>query len=256
MRFIYGNFQGADTDNWACTGAQKTAVRKNGQLTSIITTLDFQAVIIADGQYLLSQRVAQIQAAILYDGKNVGLLHDNGTPSKLFLDSSQSQSGVRITRYPFPEPNIAGADYASSVTIRCSFEAEYSGVPIGGGGGQTPPNVLVSFTESLAITGDGGPRTAVQEYIKGDPEQFTLADKTAVRATQSGSAVVEGFSGNSFASVSEPLFPGLLKRDSKGERRVVNQLTDGKWSCSIDWEYQFESTGPIDGTVFAAPQGI
>jgi hypothetical protein len=248
MRFIYGDFQGLESDNWACTAAQKVGVRKNGELTSIVASFDFQAVVVAADQYALSARMAAIQNGILYDGRNVGLVHDNGTPSRLYLDSSQSQSGVRITRYPFPEPNIAGADYASSLTCRCSFEAEYSAPQVGGGGGIS--NVLVSFVESLGVTGNGGARTAVQEYITGDPEKFTLADKTAVYATQTGAAVVEGFSRN-FYQVSSPLFPGLLLNDSVGERRTITELTNGKFSCAIEWEYKFESTSPIDGTVFA-----
>lgn len=240
MRFIYGSFNGVESDNWACVGAQKTGVYTNGQLTSIIASLDFQAVIVAADQYALSARMAQIQAGILYNGKNVGLLHDNGTPSQMFLDSSQSQSGVRITRFPFPEPNIRGADYASSLTCRCSFEAEYSSTQLGGQG-PAPSNVLVSFTESFSYLGDGGARTAIQEYITGSPEKFTLADKTACYATQTGAAVLEGFSRDQFASVSVPYYPDDLMHDSKGERRTITRLTNEKWSCAIEWEYKFES---------------
>ncbi len=244
MRFIYGDFNGQESDNWACVGAQKTGVYTNGQLTSIVASLDFQAVVVADGQYALSTRMAQIQAAILYNGKNVGLLHDNGTPSQMFLDSSQSQSGVRITRYPFPEPNIRGADYASSLTCRCSFEAEYSSNQIGGEG-PAPSNVLVAYNESLSYLGNGGPRTAIQEYITGAPEKFTLADKTACFATQTGAAVLEGYNRDQFAAISVPYYRDHVTHDSIGERRTITQLTNGKWSCAIEWEYKFESIGPF-----------
>lgn len=249
MRFIYGTFQGQASDNWICTGSQKVGVRKNGQLTSIITSMDFQAVVHADGQLALSARMAQIQSGILYDGGNVGLLHDDGTPSRLYLDSSQSLSGVRITRYPFPEPNIVGADYASSLACRCSFEAEYGAIQIGGGGGPAG-NVLVSFTESFGVQGNGGPRTAVQEYLTGAPEKFTLADKTAVYATQTGAAVLEGDSQSQFGSISRPLFPDLMLNTSKGEKRTITQLTNGKYSCAVEWSYEFESTSPIDAAIF------
>lgn len=250
MRFIYGEFNGEESDNWACTGAQKVGVYSSGQLTSIIASMDWQAVVVAADQYALSVRMAQIEAGILINGKNVGLVHDNGAPSRLFLDSGQSQSGVRITRYPFPEPNIAGADYASSLTCRASFEAEYTAVQQGGGG--APGNVLVSYAESLSVRGNGLARTAVQEYITGEPEKFTLADRTMVTATQRGAAVVEGFSRSQFADLSTPIFPDLLMNDSKGETRVITRLTNAKWSCAIEWEYNFESTSPIDGTVFAS----
>lgn len=251
MRFIYGEFEGQVTDNWACTASDKVGTYANGALTSILATLDFQAVIVAADQYLLSARMAQIQSGILYNGKNVGLLHDNGTPSKLYLDSSQSQSGVLITRFPFPEPNIKGADYASSLTCRASFQAEYSAPDVNPGSGSS--NVLVSFTESLGVQGNGGQRTAIQEYITGTPEEFVLADQTACYATQTGVAVVEGFSRDQFSSISSPLFPDLLENDSMGERRTITRLTDKKWSCEIAWEYKFKSTTLIDGSIFQSP---
>lgn len=251
MRFVYGTFNGVASDNWACTGAQKVGVYENGGLTSILATLDFQAVLHAADQYALSTRAAAIQSGILYNGKNVGFLHSNGTPSRLYLDSSQSQSGVRITRFPFPEPNIAGADYVTSLMLRCSFEAEYSAPNINPGGAPSP-NVLVSYAESFSVTGDGGPRTAIQEYIKGAPEQFVLADQTAVYATQRGAAAVEGFN-KSFSQVSAPLFPDLLEHDSKGETRTITRLTDGKWNCAIEWEYRFKSISQIDGAALFAP---
>lgn len=249
MRFIYGEFQGQESDNWAPTGSQKVGVYTNGQLTSILTSLDFQAVVVAADQYLLSARMAQIKAGILYNGKNVGLLHDNGTPSEWFLDSSQSQSGVRITRYPFPEPNIRGADYASSLTCRCSFEAEYSAAQAPGGGAVS--NVLVSYTESFSRQGDGGRRTAIQEYITGAPEEFILADQTACYAVQRGAAAVEGFSKDQFGSVSSPLFPDRVEHDSMGEVQTVTRLTNGKWSCAVEWEYRYKATSQFPAVTFA-----
>lgn len=248
MQFIYGTFQGQPSDNWAYAGGSRTGVYKNGALASILQTVQYKFTIHADGQLALAARMQQIKNGIKYNGFNVGFLHDNNTPSHYFIDSSQTTSGVRITSYPWAQPEIPGADYATSLHGTCAFDAELLPEQIPGGGGVG--SVLVSYAESLSVRGDGGPRTAIQEFITGPPERFTLCDQTPCYATQSGAAVLEGFSPSQFSTVSAPMFPDLLIHESKGERRNVEQLTNQKWQCSIEWEYNFESIGPIDGSSF------
>ena len=244
MKWVYGSFQSQPGDNFAYAGGSRTAVYKNGQLTSVLTTVDYTFTIHADGQLALAARMQQIKNAIRLNGFNVGFLHDDGSPSHYYLDSSQSRSGVRITKFPFALPEIPGADYATSLHGSCSFEAEHAPDQIVGGG-SAGDTALVSYTESYSVRGNGGPRYAMQEFSSGAPGVYILCDQTPVYASQKGSAVLEGES-RSFPTVNAPFFRApYLDSETIVDSKVVTQMADGAYQCVQEWSYDYKFPGPL-----------
>lgn len=247
MQFRYGNFRSREHDNFAYKGGGITARRnQSGRLEAVIVTMDFEFTLVADGQAALNLRFGQIQNAIIHDGYDVGMYLDSGQPSRIFIRSAETSTGTRITKYPFPDPEIPGADYATSLKGSCSFSAEY--LPpqfLGGGEGGGDNATLTSYRESVTVTGNGGPRTVVQEYDRGLPERFVVADRTKVVATQEGSAVYEADAANVYLDRTRPIWPNLLINESESTRKETVQLDEKRWQSTIAWNYQFESVGPL-----------
>lgn len=248
MKWGFGSFRSEESDNFALTGGQTTVRRgQNYQVEAIVKTLDFSFTIHGASQTAVHDRYLQVVQAIRGDGYDVGFYLDNGNPSAIFLQSSTSTTGVMVTKFPQPEPDVAGADYATSLKGSLSVMAEYLPQQLGfiAPGGGAP--AISDYEEELAIEGNGGPRVALQEYDVGDPTSYILCDKTYVFATQSGALSVLTETPTASYFPNPPLWPNLLINESEATRQRVRRR--GKaWELTLNWNYRFQSVGPLFGT--------
>lgn len=247
MQFVYGSFAARPEDNFRHTGGSMTSRINNGRHEAVIVTLDFGFTLHYAGQAALAQRMREIQAGIRVWGSNVGFLHDDGSKSTIFITSAETSSGTRIKKYPFPDADENNGNYASGLKGSCSFEAEYlpqqyaNGGAGGGGGGF----VIVAFSEATSMQGNGGKRVIWQEFSSGPPEPYTTADQTLCRATQAGQIVTEANAKDSFGQVRSPLWPQYLVNEAEAITKTNDELGEGKWRCTLAWNYQFEKGGPF-----------
>lgn len=247
MHFGYGAFRSIDADNFRHAGGRVEGRINQGRLEAVVVSLDFEFTLHYDGQLALSARMATIRRAIRLWGYDVGLYHDNGSPSEVFIRSAETSSGVRITRYPFPDATEGAGNYASGLKGGCGFQAEYLpgqflGAGWGGGGNEV---VVVGLNQSVTYQGTGGPRRVIQEFTQGPPAEYVVADRTKCRATQSGSLVQEANAPESFGTPLAPLWPDRQINESYALTYVNEQVSDDKWRCTVNWNYEFESVGPF-----------
>jgi hypothetical protein len=194
--------------------------------------------LIAEGQAAIKTAIAGIEAAYLSGRTNqdAGLYHDNGTVSAHFLKASTSMGGVRITKFDYP--NGEGAEYATYRTYEIELEAEYESR----GGGY---DGLVSWSESLSITGTGGPRRVVLTTALGPPVTQVVAQRTPIRARQTGSAV--GF--RAYPTPPPPLWPNVeLVEEREISRTTPTKQNGAIVNYGISWSYSFISATPLTGT--------
>lgn len=169
--------------------------------------------------------------AACVDGADVGL-YESGSPdvaTSHILTSSSTIGGTRLEGPKFPVGQAN--EYANQRTFTLTVEADFESAGITG--------TLVSFQETVAITGTGGPRFVTQTPLDGPVISQTVSRRSPVVIVQSGSAV--GFS-------SYPTVPGpLLGAGEHEDRRQVNykspeRQADGATyrNYEVSWSYEFE----------------
>lgn len=173
------------------------------------------------------------------DGLDSGFLHQDGTPSAIWLNSRASLSGVMVTQLPDLQPSN-GADYASGHTGMFSVQADF-----------LPPestpgaNGVEDYRESLTFQGNGGPLTAGTLTDTSKPRIVETARYTFCQATQSGYAV--GSKG--WPAPNAPYWPTpiLINPSAAVSYETPDVYSGGKVSYKTSWSYQFLSDEPLNG---------
>lgn len=257
MQFRLGTFTGLPSDNWRYVGGDTNSIKQNGRVTQVERWMEFEFAIHFDDrpgidvitrQRALNDRFREIQAATYRPPGffDVGFVLDDLTPSRAWIDASDTTSGVYIDTYPFPQPDIEGGDFATSLSGRLRVSAIYEAAQFtGAGGGGNDPLPLADFEDSITTVGNGGPRTAILEYTTGLPDKFVIADKTKCTASQSGRATVH--SKVKFYPAPEPPFFDRqhLINESEALTKHYAQLGENLFAYTIAWNYQYEAIGPL-----------
>lgn len=243
MKFGYGAKR-FEAGEFALRAFNTTPTRnEKGRLEKITRVLEVNFEIIRDSQADITRRFNEIAAAIRVDGKDVGFYEDDGGRSAIFIDSSETASGVLIAEYPGLSPDD-GADYATHHKGSCAFAAEYLPSAFGGGGGGQ--NELTDYREALSVRGTGGPRIVSVENDRGRPQQFVLADRTTIFAQQSGTLSVIS-ERPYYPAPNPPVWPKLIVGESAEHSKEITPSNDGSFTCTVSWNYQFQSIGPLFG---------
>lgn len=209
-------------------------LRKRIQISGVIV-LDTSGLTATQAQAALRTAINAREAAYSVDGQDFTFRHDDGSLSSHYLSNSTALGGVRVIDRNFPKGDQA--EYASGRTFTVSLEADY---PIADG-------ELMSFQETLQITGTGGPRTEVIEVLNGPPQKQTVNQQTKVTAVQRGSAI--GFTNYPFSFVPGPIAPADEKEDRRPIELVSPTAQNGAFvNFGLKWTYFFEFTGPFTAT--------
>ena len=197
-------------------------------------TLTVRGELEGDSQAELSAASAALQTALLTQYQDVVFLDDSGSPTDTALLNGTSISGVRVVDLDFPN-DYGGAEYATLRSFAFTAVADYL----------AGPDDTVRYSESVAVTGTGGPVFWMRTPISGPPVKQIISTHSPVRATQSGEWV---------GLLSWPkVYPAPLWRDPENlEQRVTRKLTPrvgagGMYEFPIVWSYSFESAGPLTG---------
>lgn len=187
--------------------------------------------------WLVAASVADLTTAInslkaaCVDGVDVGL-YVAGSPdvaTSHILTNASTVGGTRLEGPKFPVGQ--GAEYANQRSFTLSVEADFDAAGIAG--------TLVSFQETVSITGTGGPRFVTQTPLDGPVIAQQVSRFSPVAVVQAGSAI---------GHTSYPTVPGPLL--SSGEHYDQRQVTykspqrqaDGAAyrGYEVSWQYSFE----------------
>lgn len=243
MLLKYGPFSLGDNSTDLQTSIQ-ASLDDFGRPTSYVHTISAQGVLEADGQAACATAEAALRAALSVPYLDLVLYTDAGlaTPTKLI--NSTSLSGVRVISLDF-DNRRGGAEYATLRSWSAVFQAEYLFLPSLGAG-----EVLLSLSETVSVTGTGGPVLRWRPAINGPPVRQQVSPFSVVRATQSGTAT--GLLG--YPTPALPLWPSAELFDERTvTRRSPERTGRGLSKFAVTWAYSFEANGPLVGLPVVPP---
>lgn len=205
-------------------------LRKRVQLAGVIV-LNTSGLTTAQAQSAIRTAIQTRELAYSVDGGNFTFLHDDGSLSAHSLDNASAIGGVRVVDFSFPKGDAA--EYATQRTFTVTLEADY---PLASGG-------LMSFQETIEVTGTGGPRKIIIETLNGDAQEQIVNQKTKVTITQRGSAV--GYLSYPVADIPGPVSPDAERQDRRQVSYGSPTNQNGSFiNWPVNWTYYHELTTP------------
>jgi hypothetical protein len=191
----------------------------------------------------LSNWEGQVRDALAVPYDDIYLAADDGSPTASRLTNPASISGVVVSDGPhFPERTTP--EWVRVRTVRFTGVAEYVF--------RGAENALVSFAQTISITGNGGPmrrwRIPVNEY---DPIRQRVSKGSIVRLVQSGAAI--GHLG--YPDPPAPLWDrDLLVNEAEAVTKEVGKPIGKAWVENVTrWNYIFENNKPLNAAIPLLP---
>ncbi len=198
----------------------------------------------ADAQALSTSMLAMEAAYSVTTGDFV-VLDNNSAEVALFkIQGSKTIGGIRMTRFNYALAEAA--ELSTYVRYEIDLEAEFGGIGIIGGGTAGQSTVL-TWSETLSVRGNGGPRFTYRENRNGPPQKQIVSRRTPVFATQRGEAV--GL--YDYPSPSQPIWPQHLSGPDTGLQKTSASSVGGQGYSQqrreyrISWAYQFQLPGQL-----------
>jgi len=233
MYFKYGGYRHDDDEVNLREFSQQLIRSDRGKTVTKKSRMVIEVVMIASSQSAIKSKVQSLEAAYSKSA-DAGLYHDNGNASPHFLSNAGSLSGVRVVDLKYDKSD--GAEYATGRTAVITLEADYQ-IP----GGDN----LLSWQETLVITGTGGPSFTIKTVLNGPPQKQIVAAATPVVAQQTGSAF--GLLSRPFPP--PPTFPNAERLDRRQIVQIAPKFQGAQYTdWGVAWNYYFESPTPLTGS--------
>lgn len=216
----------------------------DGKPLTYIHTVTLDGCLDGSTQAECSAAEAAFRAAFSRPDLDFVFKMDNGAATPTKLIAATSIVGVQVLAMAFPL-SYGGAEYATARGFSLTLQAEYD---------VQRADQIVAWDESLTIVGNGGPRRVVREVVQGEPVEQETAEKTPVRATQTGQAV--GLF--SYPTPPAPLFgrDKLMNPDVAVSYSTPQVQGRRPMRYAVTWNYQFQSATPLTGTPKKAPTRV
>jgi hypothetical protein len=234
MYFAYGNFR---SDLAECTlQVTKENVIEEGVPTQTRVRWTVQGRRHGETVAELISRGRTLELAFTRHNADAALLDVDGSTRVLSLLNAGSINGVRVAQPPH-YPKLDGAQLTTFFDWTAVLEAEYptgfiSG--IGGGG-------VASWSESVVIVGNGGPRKVIIETLNGAPQVQTVNQRTKVTARQAGTATGIG----RYPTPPPPYFPAWEDADLRSIEYRAPQRQGGQFV--VTWSYSYSAPSLLSG---------
>jgi hypothetical protein len=233
MQLFWGQYRfpinGAST-----TSKAEATFSASGRPLRYIIKVGVLAYLDGDGPADLSFQENALRAALAIPYQDLILKLDTGQASSTQLLNATSVSGVRVVSGPDFTNDAKDSEYVTQRTARFEVAAEYL---IRG-----TENALVSFTESVTVTGNGGPDRNWRFPINGPPIRQVVTPYSLITASQSGTAV-----GHTTRPVPPPpLWPDYLVNPRHSHTKSTPEPHGRAWlNWPVKWSYSFESDVPL-----------
>lgn len=221
--------------------ARRFDISESGIKLAMIETWTISGILQAASQSAITSKLKSMEETYNGDGMNVGVYTSGGILTRHFIQATAAQyvRGLGV-QYPIGD----GPEYTTYRHYEASVEARFllSGV-------SSPGSIddLVSYEESIEISGDGSSRRALAEVIAGPWQEQTLNTHTPVTIVQSGSAV----GGSGYPRNPAPLFPDRIldpRTDRKIKRGSPKTLFPVQRDFPLSWNFimTFAQNAPSD----------
>jgi hypothetical protein len=218
------------------TSRTRLVQAETGRVVRYITRVSVAGWLEGDSQSSLALQEDQLRAVLLDQYRDFKFLTDANAATPLSLLNSESLSGVRVVDGPV----FADADGAEYATVRrFSFDLEAEFIVRGA------ENAVLSWTETVAITGTGGPvrnwRVPINAF---PPIRQTVTPRSIVRATQTG----RGVGHIRYPATPRPLWPQYERLEMRAlSPQSPRSLGRAAVEWPVQWSYTFESDVPLVG---------
>lgn len=235
MYFRYGNYTFADGATEFTSSATRLYTPR-GTVYGIRKRIDLTHTLQANTPALLTLAVNQLLDNLV-NGFDFGLYESSGRPTAHFWRNADTIGGVRVISDGNPVGD--GTEYVTSRTVTITFEADF---PIRGF------NSLMSFAETVSITGDGGPEEVYIPTLTGKWQRQQVSERSLVVASQSGEIVLWGRK-PSIADIPKPLWPSFEIRSQRTFTTSSPQILGGDiGECKATYSYSFQANEPLVGS--------
>lgn len=189
-----------------------------------------------------------MQAAYSQDYQTIQLIAPSQVVS-IQMPGVSAIGGVRVIQPPsFPNDGSDSAELSTFWTYTIVVQGTY---PTPGANA----NTLISWYETLLFRG-GGPDYVFLQPLTGLPQKQQVAESTPYQVTQRGNAV--GLL--NWPVPPSPIWPdAYLPKRSSSEQKDPKRKAQGSGALvyvewPVEWNYEFESAGPLQGTPTLFPQ--
>lgn len=216
---------------------QSPELNDAGVVKWVRTTYTLAGVLVADDSQSMETKARSLELAYSVDGRDLRLVHTNGSATHLSLLSASCFGGTRVVQRP-SFPDMKNAAYVTFLPYTIVVE-----------GNVTDASALatISFEERISRSG-GGAIYGHLEPLTGKPIKQLLKRHSVYRVTQSGSAV--GFS--SYPTVPSPIWVAALIQSPNIEfgspRRIGSGSNTSYVEYPVSWSYEFEHASQLAGT--------
>lgn len=232
MYLAYGSYIHAA--GMATISIQKSVLRSEiGTRIGYTEQWTIDAYIKGDDVPSLTVLLGILEAAYSFDGYNIVLFNDDGSPTQHSMISANAQGGVRVVSFGYPDGD--NTEYVTMRKVQIVLEGRFV---------SASRSQIVAWSETLSFTGDGGPRFIMQQPLLGYPQKWQVASRTPFYANQSGQAVIMF----DYPNPPGPLFPDAEHRDRRQVAKIHPQIINGVFqNYGLTWSYEFESINPLFG---------
>lgn len=236
MRLWYGSY-GLPLNGASTTSDVRTEFSYSGRPLRYVCSVEALVYIDGDGQSDLTTKENAFRAALSVPYLDLILRQDSGAASSTYLLNAGSMSGVRITDGPHFQNEAKDGEFVCVRTARFTAEATYLY--------RGTENAVVSFRESVSITGNGGPRRSWRFPVNAPARRQVITPYSLVTATQSGEMV--GHTRQPPPRL--PIWPDYLVNDRSGTKNdSPRPLGQAVVDFGISWNFVFErGDGPLIG---------
>jgi hypothetical protein len=230
----YGNYTFNENGCALRSSTRIITAPETGRPLRYLTRCSIEGWLEGDSQAELSLEEAALRLALLRPYQDLRLLTDSGATTSVSLINAQSISGVRVLAFDFP--GDTGAEFATLRRFTAEVEAEFL-IP-------GTENVVLSFTEQLSFTGNGGPDVVLRVPINTpDIVEQEVSPATAFYAVQSGQAV-------GHTRRPEPNPPKFPAAKQIGKQQQISEfgpkrVGQGFVEFGVSWTYYFQSASPL-----------
>ena len=210
-----------------------------GYAQRLRVTMSVEGALTATSSSAMTAAIEALLSSVSSDYQDVIVRDDDGADTNFKLINNDSIDGVKLITPP-TFPNLKTI-YSLKVPYRIVWQADFSVDDATNGVGV--PNVI-DFSESVSWQGNGGALKGIQLTPRGEPIEFTLAERTPYFATQSGSITMRG----PISRIPNPIWPDKLINPGSSRTQSSPNVRNGVVeSYSAQWSYQFQSLTPLIG---------
>lgn len=236
MYIQYGTFQFAPGEATFAGINMRTNQTSRGY--NISQQIDFSVIgeVCKPTQAEITSRISQITNAFSQHGYDIGLYHDDGTPTPHFLQSSHqlNLTGNQVKTIRFPE--VTGGEYVDGRKFAITVGAEVLGAE----------RQLLSYYDSIEQVGNGQPDIRWRLIPNIGWAARLFAPSTLVRYFHSGSAETL----DTWLTPPPPYFPGppfLVPGSYRVRRHHPVRRPQGFLGYRVDWFYEYNLLIPTPG---------